>query len=105
MDDMKQQLKQIHIAAAQVIRAGDEEQVRRAAQALAAFRELPGKVSTGLALQNLGTGGEANADGTIMEEVKRASHLKRVLTEKVKGEPESAGKLIQAWMHEKDKTK
>jgi DNA-binding PadR family transcriptional regulator len=38
MGDMKQQLKQIHIAAAQVIRAGDEEQVRRAAQALAEAR-------------------------------------------------------------------
>jgi DNA-binding PadR family transcriptional regulator len=38
MDDMKKQLKQIHIAAAQVLRAGDEEQVRRAAHALADAR-------------------------------------------------------------------
>jgi DNA-binding PadR family transcriptional regulator len=38
MDDMKQQLKQIHIAAAQVLRAGDEEQLGRAARALADAR-------------------------------------------------------------------
>jgi DNA-binding PadR family transcriptional regulator len=38
MDDMKQQLRQIHVAAAQVLRAGDDEQVRRAAKALADAR-------------------------------------------------------------------
>jgi DNA-binding PadR family transcriptional regulator len=38
MDDMKQQLKQMHVAVAQVIRAGDDEQVRRAAKTLADAR-------------------------------------------------------------------
>jgi DNA-binding PadR family transcriptional regulator len=38
IDDMKEQLKQVHIAAAQVLRAGDDEQVRRAAKALADAR-------------------------------------------------------------------
>jgi flagellar M-ring protein FliF len=78
-------------------------------QALAAFRELPGRVSQKLTLQTAaGTVGSvigAAEGGTMPEEGKRAGHLKRVLTEKVKGEPESAGKLIQAWMQQKGTSK
>jgi flagellar M-ring protein FliF len=77
-------------------------------QALAAFRELPGRVSQKLALQNPAGAGEVAiagiGGGTISEEGKRAGHLKRVLTEKVKAEPEAAGKLIRTWVHEDGKS-
>jgi flagellar M-ring protein FliF len=75
-------------------------------QAIAAFRGLPGRVLQSLALESPAAASIAGVEaGSIPEEGKRASQLKRVLTEKVKGEPESAGKLIQAWMHDKGKPK
>jgi flagellar M-ring protein FliF len=76
-------------------------------QALAAFRELPGRMSSGLGPQAAGAmGGSAGgaalggSEGAIEEGGKRASHLKRLLTEKVKAEPEAASRLVQSWVQE-----
>lgn len=71
-------------------------------QALTAFSELPGKVSARLTPQTV-----AGAAGLeLSEEVageaggKRAGHLKRLLTEKVKAEPEAASRLVQSWVQQ-----
>jgi len=72
-------------------------------QALAAFRELPGKVSGRLAPQSAVAGGGATLGGAESGGVAaegRASQLKRLLTEKVKAEPESASRLVQSWIRE-----
>jgi len=72
-------------------------------QALAAFRELPGRASArmmpppGAVSGALGT---ADAVGIIGEEGKRAGQLKRQLAEKVKAEPASASRLVQSWVQE-----
>jgi len=68
-------------------------------QALAAFRALPGKAAAHLAPSTAGVTALA-AEGQIEEGGKRASHLKRVLTEKVKAEPEAASRLVQSWVQE-----
>jgi flagellar M-ring protein FliF len=68
-------------------------------QALAAFRELPGKVASGLAPESAGAGATLGAgEGGLEEGGKRAGHLKRLLTEKVKAEPEAASRLVQGWI-------
>jgi flagellar M-ring protein FliF len=72
-------------------------------QALAAFRDLPGRVTAGLTPAAVEAGGGAvlGSSGTAIEEGgKRASHLKRLLTEKVKAEPEAASRLVQSWVQE-----
>jgi flagellar M-ring protein FliF len=73
-------------------------------QALAAFRELPGRVTAKLSPQGAagGAGGEAGTiEGAIIEEGgKRANQLKRLLAEKVKAEPEAASRLVQSWVRE-----
>jgi flagellar M-ring protein FliF len=70
-------------------------------QALAAFRELPGRI------RNLATvpAGEASANGQLVAGEseggeKRAGQLKRLLTDKVKAEPESASRLVQGWVQQ-----
>jgi flagellar M-ring protein FliF len=74
-------------------------------QALAAFRDLPGKVAGGgLAPQPTGAGAALGAGvGGIEEGGKRAGHLKRLLTEKVKAEPEAASRLVQSWIQGEEK--
>jgi flagellar M-ring protein FliF len=70
-------------------------------QALAAFRELPGRVAGRLAPQPGGAGALAGVETAGIEEGgKRASQLKRLLTEKVKAEPEAASRLVEGWVHE-----
>ncbi|HVN18441.1 MAG TPA: flagellar basal-body MS-ring/collar protein FliF [Dongiaceae bacterium] len=70
-------------------------------QALAAFRELPGKVSARLAPATAaGVDGISLSEGSVETGGKRASQLKRLLTEKVKSEPEAASRLVQSWMEE-----
>jgi flagellar M-ring protein FliF len=77
-------------------------------QALAAFRELPGRVTGSLTPQ--AAGGAAGltplpgGDGAIEEGGKRASQLKRLLTEKVKAEPQAASRLVQSWVQEEPKS-
>jgi flagellar M-ring protein FliF len=81
-------------------------------QALAAFRELPGRVAAagkGL-LAGPGTAGAEALAGAYAspgelpaatDESKRAAQLKRQLTERMKSEPEAASRLLQTWMKEK----
>ncbi len=75
-------------------------------QAVAAFRELPGRVAGGLTPQVAGAGGVTLGGGEIAgieEGGKRAVQLKKQLTEKVKAEPEVATRLVQTWMQEGEK--
>ena len=69
-------------------------------QALAAFRELPGRVASKLAPQLAGAPGLALAEQESEPGGKRAAQLRRTLTEKVKAEPESASRLIQSWVEQ-----
>jgi flagellar M-ring protein FliF len=76
-------------------------------QLVTAFRELPGRLAQipkelGAAG---GTGGHATAALEIEspaggEGARRASALKRQLTEKVKAEPAAASRLVQSWIRE-----
>jgi flagellar M-ring protein FliF len=74
-------------------------------QALAAFRELPARISAGA--RALASGGAPNTlEGDLSEatpENKRAAQLKRQLTEKVRTEPAATSRLVQAWMREAPK--
>jgi flagellar M-ring protein FliF len=67
-------------------------------QALAAFRELPGRIRGPLAVQpaeaSLSAAGLEGGGG------KRATQLKHLLAEKVKAEPETASRLVQGWVQE-----
>ncbi len=72
-------------------------------QALAAFRELPGRWSGTLAPQVAGASPGAvlgGSEGVLEEGGKRASQLKRLLSEKVKAEPEAATRLVQSWVQQ-----
>jgi flagellar M-ring protein FliF len=74
-------------------------------QALSAFRDLPGRVSAKLTPMAAGTGEvQGQGQGAIGEEgSQHANHLKRLLTEKVKAEPEAASRLVQAWVQEEER--
>jgi len=68
-------------------------------QALAAFRELPAK----LAAKAIPPTPSANAlagEGEATAEGKRATQLKRLLTDKVKAEPDATSRLVQSWVRE-----
>ena len=73
-------------------------------QALTAFRELPGKVAAKLMPQAAAAGGGGAGLGALEAGIedggKRAGQLKRLLTEKVKAEPETASRLVQGWVRE-----
>jgi len=67
-------------------------------QALAAFRQLPGRLSAQAAQANAGlplTGAAGAAGGGD-----RSTHLKRLLTEKAKAEPAVVSRLVQSWVQE-----
>jgi flagellar M-ring protein FliF len=72
-------------------------------QALAAFRQLPGRVTGQLAPATGGGTALGEARGTIEGGENRASQLKRLLSEKVKAEPESASRLVQGWVQVENK--
>ncbi len=68
-------------------------------QALAAFRELPGRVAGRLAPSATGTAiGSQLAEGEASGN--RTNQLKRMLADKVKAEPESASRLVQSWVQQ-----
>ena len=71
-------------------------------QALAAFRALPGRVAGRQAPQVAGVGGGgvqlAPGAATLESGGNRAAQLKRMLSEKVKAEPEAASRLVQGWV-------
>jgi flagellar M-ring protein FliF len=71
-------------------------------QALAAFRQLPGRVAGRLAPQPAAAGSELSGglEAGLPEGGKRTSQLRRLLTEKVKAEPESASRLVQGWVQQ-----
>lgn len=72
-------------------------------QAMAAFRELPGKVSGKIVSPLPETAQLSEATGTAEQGAKRAHQLKRLLTEKVKAEPEATSRLIQGWIQQEEK--
>jgi hypothetical protein len=69
-------------------------------QALAAFRELPGKVTKNLS--PAATMGVLNPQGAGMPQpqAQRAKDLKKLLTDKVKAEPAAASRLVESWVRE-----
>jgi len=69
-------------------------------QALAAFRELPGRVRAPLPAAGAGAALDGGTTLGAEGEGKRASNLKRLIAEKVKAEPEAASRLIQGWVQE-----
>jgi flagellar biosynthesis/type III secretory pathway M-ring protein FliF/YscJ len=80
-------------------------------QALAAFRELPERVAAagrGLMAGN-SVAGEALAGTPLLagdlpgatDENRRATQLKKQLTDKMKSEPEAASRLLQNWMKDR----
>jgi flagellar M-ring protein FliF len=70
-------------------------------QALAAFRELPGKVAKSLAPAP-GAAGALNPEeaGVAQPQAQRAKDLKKLLTDKVKAEPAAASRLVESWVRE-----
>jgi flagellar M-ring protein FliF len=70
-------------------------------QALAAFRELPGKLAARTMPHAAAVPGALGAEGEEQtSESKHATQLKRVLTDKVKAEPAAASRLVETWMKE-----
>jgi flagellar M-ring protein FliF len=74
-------------------------------QAVAAFRELPGKVAQQKSSLPLNTPGGVSAlepEGQA-QGAGRANQLKKMLTEKVKAEPAAASRLVESWVREDKK--
>jgi flagellar M-ring protein FliF len=72
-------------------------------QALAAFRELPGRVSASVSPVKASPAGEIQITDGGGEGGKRTTQLKRMLTDKVKSEPDSASRLVQGWVQQENK--
>ena len=75
-------------------------------QAIAAFRELPGRVGPGSSPQALPAPGSVDAlDPAVPSpsDGKRAQQLTRMLTDKVKAEPAAASRLVESWVREEPK--
>ena len=74
-------------------------------QMITAFRELPAHVMRGA--KEIAKHGEATVPAVEIElpegteEARRASTLKKQLTDKVKAEPAAASRLVQTWIREK----
>jgi flagellar M-ring protein FliF len=66
-------------------------------QALAAFRQLPGRLSAQTAQ---GTAGSAGAIAGAAGGPDRSAQLKRMLVEKAQAEPASVSRLVQTWVQE-----
>ena len=69
-------------------------------QAMAAFRELPGKALRRNSSQPLAGGGVAGEPAGPPTDGQRAAQLKKMLTEKVKAEPAAASRLVESWVKE-----
>jgi flagellar M-ring protein FliF len=69
-------------------------------QAIAAFQELPGTIRTRLASPETLAAAQISESSAAAAGGNRATELKRLLTEKVKAEPESASRLIQNWVQQ-----
>ena len=69
-------------------------------QALAAFRELPGKLAGQAAVASPEGSPDTPGAETLLGSGKRAAQLKKQLTDKISVEPASAGRLVQSWLRE-----
>ena len=70
-------------------------------QALATFRELPRKIIASQTPQAVAAGGGANPlEAGAAGDGQRAVQLKKMLTDKVKSEPEAASRLVESWVRE-----
>jgi len=69
-------------------------------QLVAALRELPAKVAAANAAA-VTTAGVEVALPAGAEQARRAANLKKQLAEKVKSEPETASRLVESWMRER----
>jgi flagellar M-ring protein FliF len=71
-------------------------------QAVAAFRELPGKVTQQKSSTSLSAAGGVSTleQGVQAQGEGRANQLKKMLTEKVKAEPAAASRLVESWVRE-----
>jgi len=69
-------------------------------QALAAFRELPGKLAAEAMPSAAAAGALGPEAAPTSAEGKHATQLKRMLTDKVKAEPAAASRLVETWMRE-----
>jgi flagellar M-ring protein FliF len=70
-------------------------------QALKAFRELPDKLAAQLSSPSA-VGSAEGSPQALTAGGNRAGQLKRLLSDKVKAEPESASRLIQGWVQQED---
>ena len=71
-------------------------------QALAAFRAAPKELAAAGA-PVLPVGGTAETSAAPVEEGQRVKELKQILADKVKAEPASASRLIEAWVREEQR--
>lgn len=69
-------------------------------QALAAFRELPSKASNKNVSAGASEGALVEGEGPPLPEGQRAQDLKKMLTDKVKTEPEVASRLVESWVRD-----
>jgi len=67
-------------------------------QAVAAFRELPGKVMRAATPALAASGVAAALEAAQPAEAQRATQLKKLLTDKVKAEPAAASRLVESWV-------
>ena len=75
-------------------------------QALAAFRQIPERLTQVAAATAAAPGAAAGIELPAgSEEDRRATALKKELTEKIKSEPASASRLLQTWIRETPKVK
>jgi flagellar M-ring protein FliF len=68
--------------------------------ALAAFQQLPGRLASAAAPAVAAGAVEGLGAGGGNDDARRAAQLKRQLTEKIKAEPASAGRLVQNWLQD-----
>jgi flagellar M-ring protein FliF len=70
-------------------------------QAMAAFKQIPGRLAPALAAKAAAAGALAAAElPQGSEEAKRAGAMKKEIGDKIKAEPAAAGRLVQGWIRE-----
>jgi flagellar M-ring protein FliF len=69
-------------------------------QAVAAFRELPGKVARANVPEGSNVEQERAEEEQRLAEGPRAQQLTRMLTQKVKAEPAAVSRLVESWVRE-----
>jgi flagellar M-ring protein FliF len=74
-------------------------------QALDAFKAIPGKLAQLALLQNAGGNGAAGSASAVVltPEEARVTELKKAITEKVRAEPATASRLVEAWVRGEEK--